>query len=265
MYFINLLFILLSLNVSAQALSVARYCAMGNTGIALQGLESLSANAAGLAALDQSAVALYYQGHYVANTRTQGLLMAIPTHIGTFGVYLNQYGISGVYVERTVGATYAISFGQRLYTALTLNYHQLRITNYDSKQTYSVDVGLQYRIQDNWWVGAKLANPGYAAYDDALYAVIPVQLSFGTSYRVHQGLLLTGDMERLLYRKKTDVRTGLEYQLASWIYFRGGLGFDEFSQFCGLGLRHRKMTFDLATIIHPQLGFAPQLFLAYAF
>jgi len=266
MRIIGLLLLLFSLNGSAQVFSVARYCGMGNTGVALQGLASLTANAAGLAVLTTPMAGVYYQEHALnTDIRTQGALIAVPSKLGVFGAHLSNYGIRRAYGELKAGITYAKDFGGHFFSALTVNYHQLRINNYGGSQTYSVDVGLQYRIRTNWIVGARLANPGYASYDYSVYAVIPVQFSLGTSYKLHDDLLLTSDLERVLYRKKTDFRTGLEYKPSQLISLRGGLGVNEFTQFCGFGLYYQKMILDLAAVIHPRLGVAPQLFLAYAF
>jgi len=239
---------------------------MGNTGTALQGLESLTSNAAGIVNITTPAAGVYYQEHFLnTDIGTKGFLVAVPSKLGVFGLHASNYGIGGTYSELKAGVSYAKAFGHHLYTALTVNYHQISVTNYGDSKAYSLDVGLQYRIDPNWLIGVLLANPGYAAYDYSVYAVIPVQLRLGTSYQLHDGLTLTADVERILYRQKTDVRTGLEYKPSAFVSFRGGIGFNEFTQFCGFGLLYKKMLLDIAAVIHPRLGVSPQLLLTYAF
>jgi len=268
MHFINLIFILICFSFSArgQIFSAARYCAMGNTGTALQGLESLTANAAGIAELSAPTVGVYYQQHFLSTSiRTQGALLALPTKWGVVGMNLMDYGIRQTYSELQARATYARHFGHRLYAALTVAYHQLHVHQYGTSRAYTVDVGLQYRIQPDWLVGVQLSNPAQAAYDYSLYAVIPVYLRIGTSYRLHQHLLVTADLEKVLYRKKNDARAGLEFQPNDWIRIQGGIGLNELTQFCGFGASYKHTIFQLTAVVHSRLGVSPQLFLAYAF
>ncbi|MEH6306601.1 hypothetical protein RYH73_13170 [Olivibacter sp. CPCC 100613] len=264
--FLNLFLLLTALNLSAQVYPAARYCAMGNTGNALQGVEGLTSNVAGISSLTEVRAGIYHQAHFFnADIRTQGLLLAIPTGLGVFGSQITNYGIKDAYGEFKANFSYAKRFGPQLSIGLAMNYHQLQLSAYGKSQSFSVDVGLQLQVKPTWTIGARFANPGYASYDYDTYAVIPVIIGLGTSYQVHTNLLVTADTEKILYRDKIDFRTGLEYKPISWMSFRGGIGLNEFSQFCGFGLVYNKMNLDLATVIHHRLGLSPQLLLAYAF
>lgn len=264
--FLNLFLVFTAINLSAQIYSAARYFAMGNTGNALQGIEGLTSNIAGMSAMSESKVGLYHQEHFLsADIRTQGLMLAIPTKLGVFGSHISNYGIKQAYSELKANVGYAKQFGKQLSIGLAINYHQLQLYTYGKNNTFSVDVGLQFRVTPSWLIGARVVNPGYASYDYSTYAVIPVIVGVGTSYQLHANLLVTADSEKVLYRNKMDFRTGLEYKPISWMSFRGGIGLNEFSQFCGLGFIYHKMVLDIATVVHHRLGLSPQLFLAYVF
>uniref|UniRef100_F4C1Y0 Outer membrane protein beta-barrel domain-containing protein n=1 Tax=Sphingobacterium sp. (strain 21) TaxID=743722 RepID=F4C1Y0_SPHS2 len=264
--FLNLILLLTAINLSAQVYPAARYCAMGGTGNALQGVEGLTSNVAGIGSMTASRAGIYHQEHFLnTDIRTQGLLLAVPTKLGVFGSHISNYGIKDAYSELKANLSYAKRFGPQLSIGLALNYHQLQLREYGKNQAFSADVGLQFQVKPFWVIGARVANPGYASYNYSAYSVIPVIIGVGTSYQFHPNLLITADSEKVLYRDKVDFRTGLEYKPISWMSFRGGIGLNEFSQFCGFGFVYHKMILDLATVIHHRLGLSPQLLLAYAF
>lgn len=263
---INLLLLFFSLHVSAQVSPVARYHAMGNTGTALQGLESLTSNNAGIAGLSTATAGAYFQTHTQYRAiRNIGLLVAIPSSLGTLGLQVSRYGMQDIYRETKAGLSYAKSFGHHLFASIRANYQELHLAHDGKGTAYSFDVGLQYQIRQKWWLGAYVTNPLSAAYNYATYAVIPIEMRLGASYHLHTGLTLTADIEKVLYKQKTDLRTGIEYKPNAWLCLRGGMSASDFTQFCGVGLSYRKVILDMAATVHTHLGLSPQILLAYAF
>lgn len=250
----------------AQVNSSARFSGMGNTGAALGGHDALTNNQAGIVDVERITAALYHQEHFFStDVSTDGLIAVIPSRLTHVGLHLRNYGIPSVYSDLKAGFSMAKAFGPQLALALTLNYHQLQINQYGSSRTVSGEVGLQYRVNGLWALGAHLANPGNAAFSREANAPVPAHLRLGSSLRFSSKLLFTTDFEQQLHYSRFNVRIGLEYLPLNWISLRSGLQLHELKHFCGFGLLLNQIQLDMSAVIHPHLGIAPQIALAYAF
>lgn len=259
-----LILLLISYESIAQTHLGPRYQAMGYTGTALQGIYSLTANPAGLTGMEHPTANVSYQHHFLTtDITTQTALLGVPTRLGMFGLALNRYGLQGAYDESKAGFAYAKSFGPRFSAAMFLNYHQLRIPNYGSNHTFSMDMGLQYQAADYLHVGVHYANVGNTAYDNDAYGVIPSFIRIGASYRLDK-VVIASDAA---YQSNglLDGHFGVEYGLVETLYLRGGLSFNPMQQYAGFGVVWRNLVFDAAATIHPRLGTSPQIGVCYAF
>lgn len=251
--------------VCAQTVTGGRFLAMGNTGAALEGVYSLNVNQAGISGLQRPTVALLYQNHFFnTDIHTQAAMLGVPTRLGVFGVAANRYALTGAYTETRVGFVYGRRFGKDFAVALGFNYHQLRIPNYGGSVAMSVDIGLQYRVTQQMIVGVHYANLGDLGYDTDAFSIVPSVVRGGATYDFADVVSISADMVYHL-DDRLDTRVGLEYRLAEWFCFRGGISLNPMQQYVGFGVQRDQIMVDLTAAFHGRLGMSPQISVAYAF
>lgn len=249
----------------AQHTAGGRYLAMGNTGAALQGIHSLTANQAGLTGLQRPVAGILYQHHFFdTDLNSQAIMLAVPTRLGVFGLLADRYALSGAFSETKAGFSYGRLFGRHLAVAMAFNYHQLRIPNYGGSQAFSVDVGVQYRVSPRFRAGLHYANPGKLGYGADAFSVVPSILRGGVAYDFADVVSVSADIANF-FDDRLDPRLGLEYRLVPWLCFRGGLSFEPMKQYAGFGVEWEQLVFDFSASFHARLGMSPQFALAYAF
>ncbi|SEM15456.1 hypothetical protein SAMN05216436_10276 [bacterium A37T11] len=251
--------------VYAQQNPAAGFAAIGNTGTALKGINSLSSNQSGIASLRSAAIAITYEQMYLnTDIRYQSAFAAIPGQFGIIGLLVCSYGIRNAYTDLKAGLTYAKNFGPMLRMSLTGNFHQLNIVNYGSSKAFSADFGIQYQLTDNWNAGFHAANIGELSYQENVYGIIPSHYRFGTSYIMSQQVTVSADVK---WQKLAgvDMLGGLEYRPIRWLNFRGGLSAHTFKEYVGFGINFQQFTMDYAAAVHSRLGLSSQMELAYGF
>ena len=93
----------------------ARFAGMGNAGLTLVDLWSVSANQAGLAGLEHPVAGAYYQQHWLSSDLAmQGLAFAMPLGKGCIAVNGGSFGSTGLFAQQRYGLAYAMRLGQRL-------------------------------------------------------------------------------------------------------------------------------------------------------
>jgi hypothetical protein len=176
----------------------------------------------------------------------------------------NRYGISE-YNEIKAGLALARKFGENLSIGLKANLHQIKITNYGSTSTFSVDVGANYLMNKQISIGLYVNNPSVQKYKTGnINAPIPTAIHLGGTYTPSGKVILAATVTKALDRK-VDVAIGLDYRFYEMLSLRGGLNAKPFKQFFGAGLNYQKMILDIAVENHSQLGYTPQIGLSYAF
>ncbi len=255
---------LFSFHVKAQVNPGSRFMAMAKTGVALQDIWSLQQNQAGLAGLQKPCIAIAYEQRFAGQELSaQSALFALPYKQHVVGFRFQRYGFSA-YSEQQAGFALARKFGNTLNIALNFNYHQLKITNYGSAKTFSVEAGLQYRASDKLWLGTHVANPNRSEYSKGVDAAIPVIVEFGASYIFSDKVIIATALEKIL-NSNTDFKIGAEYGLLELLYLRGGVSVNPFKQYAGFGLNYQQFKLDMAASSHPVLGYSPQLSISYEF
>lgn len=262
--FFTLIFSLISLSVSAQLSSGARIVAMANAGVALQDVWSLTENQAGIAELKGPIVSAgYEQRFFDKDLNSQSLVFVLPIAKSVFGATFQKYGISS-FNEQKVGLTYAKHYGTNLNLAVNLNFHHLNISSYGSANTFSTEVGMQYKLSKTLLLGAHIANPNRSNYNKDVNVSIPVSMQLGFAYLISDEVLLVNTFIKTL-GYATDFKVGGEYKVIRWLSLRGGVSMNPFKQFAGVGFNYQHISVDIATTSHTILGYTPQLAMSYAF
>lgn len=259
-----IILLLISYESLAQTYVGPSYQAMGQTGTALQGIYSLTANPAGLSGLDRIAISVGYQHHFLTTEiTTQAALLGVPTRLGTWGVMARRYGLSGAYHDTRAGFAFARRFGPHLSAGLSASCHQLYIPNYLSVSSLSVDVGVQYHFEEGGTIGLQYTNVGNVHYGAGLHVTVPSFVKAGASYSL-AAVILTADA---VYRLENDFggHLGIAYRIVDILCLRGGLSVNPLQQHAGFGLLWERVMFDAASTFHPRLGVSPQIGIGYAF
>ncbi len=257
-----LILLLISYESLAQTYVGPNHQAMGFTGVALQGIYSLTANPAGLVGMERPTVSLNYQYHFLStDITTQSALAALPTRLGVFGITALRYGLKGAYDEGKLGFTFARSLGPQFAMGMSLAYHQLYVPNYLSVSSLSVDLGVQYRLEQGMVIGFQYTNIGRADYGQDLYGTIPTAIRLGASCPLSTVLVSADVSYGFAYRLNGHV--GIEYNVGERLYLRGGLSANPLQQHVGFGIHWDHFRFDVATTFHPRLGTSPQIGLSY--
>ncbi|WP_411274991.1 hypothetical protein [Daejeonella sp.] len=241
-----------------------RLAAMGSGGTAVSDIWSLQQNPAGIAELRKPKMAVAFERRFLdAEVSTQNAVFAFPFRNNVLGVSLERYGFSE-FNEQKVGLCYAKRFGNTFSMAIGLKYYLLNITEYGSAKAFTVEVGFQLKVTDDFTIASHIANPNQSQYNNLKTSILPAKLSFGGSFKVSDRLLMTADIMKLL-KYPPDFMTGIEYNIIPWFSLRGGVSVNPFKQYAGFGISYNKMQVDISVASHPSLGYSPQIGLGYEF
>ena len=263
-----LYYLLIFLSVShvyAQNNLGPRLSAMADNGVAVVDLWSLQANPAGIAFLDHSAISLNYIRHLLSTEiSSQGVVGVLAFGRDYLGASFQRYGFSA-YNEGKVSFTYSKRSGEDFSLALNANYHQLQITSYGSAKSFSIDVGIFYRLNKSFSIGAFTNNPSRQKFNtDFVAAKIPTSFNIGGSYHATDKVLIATTVSKFL-DQSIDFKLGMEYNVFDLLSIRGGLSAKPFKQHFGFGLNYKNFVMDMATTYDVNLGYAPQVAIGYAF
>lgn len=241
-----------------------RITALANAGVAMQDVWSAHSNQAGLAGLESTQISMAYENRFgVKDLSTKSAVFALPFKNYVVATSFTSYGVES-YAETKTGLSLAKSFGNKLHLSINGNFHQIKITNYGNANSFSVEVGVQYKVMPNLWLASHIANPNQSKFEESTDQIIPAHLQFGVKYIFSKQLMICGEIEKIL-DGNTDFKTGLEYEILDFFSLRGGFSVNSFKQYAGFGLNYQKIELDFAISSHPVLGFSPQISLGYEF
>lgn len=242
-----------------------RATAMGNASVALTGVWANNANAAGIAAVVTPTFAVGYENKFTIKDLSSKTVVGVAPLKNHYklGASFQSYG-NPTYSINKSGLSLAKAFGKNLYTAITLNYHQINIENYGNSRSFSVEAGMQLEALPNFWIGAHVANPNQSKFADNSEQLIPAHLKFGVAFVMSNKLLISTEFEKVL-DAQMDFKVGLEYKIVEFLALRGGISANTFKQYGGFGLNYQKFNLDFSVSSHPILGYSPQIAIGYAF
>lgn len=251
--------------VCAQNMLGPKMTAMGNNGAAITHVWSITANIAGITAVQSPSLALNYANYFFDKQLSrQAIALIIPIQHNYLGIGFQRYGITE-YHEIKAGFAYAKKFGNSLSIGIKANYHQLKISNYGNTSGLSVDVGILYQLNQQLVIGLYFNNPAQQKYNNATIAIdIPNAFHIGATYLANNKVLLATTISKSSHTA-LDVALGIDYQIIPLASLRGGLSLKPFKHYAGVGLNFKKLSIDVAFESDPYLSYSPQISLAYAF
>ncbi len=226
--------------------------AMGGTGTAGSGIETLWTNPAGLPGVEKiGATAFIEQRFALSELRDIYAGAVLPSKVGTFGLRATTFGFD-TYREQQFALSYGRLLAENFSIGGSLIAQSISIEGYGSKVVATFDLGLQARL-------SKFLAVGFRAYSPFRPEVVPGEplpgsLTLGLAYTPNQKVLILADVEKDL-EYDARVRVGLEYQPVEPLYLRFGItsGPAEISLGIGYSLADA-VRFDFSARYHETLG-----------
>ncbi len=247
----------------------ARAAALGNAAVTYKDIWASFHNQAGLAFLKVPTVGISHERKFaLSELSTNSAAFALPTkESGTFALSVSYFGYK-LYNEQKIGLAYAKSFGDKVSAGIQFDYLGTSIAEgYGSKSAFTVEAGIQAMLLKNLWLGAHIYNPTKAKladYPDPSGEKIPSLISLGLNYsfsdKVNIGLETEKDMDA-----DATIKAGIEYHPVKQFFLRGGISTDPLLSSFGFGLELQNFVIDVAASYHQDLGFSPNISLAYSF
>ncbi len=240
-----------------------RSAGLGHTSVTLSDVWSTHHNQAGLGWLTNPEMGVFYQNRFLIKEMSyMGGAFALPTNSGTFGLSYSNFGYS-LYGESKTGLAYGMKFSDRVAGGIQVNYHSIRLgNNYGSRNTASVELGLQSKITQQLSIGCHVFNPTQSKLDDYNDERIPTIIRLGLNYAFSDKVFLAIETEKDIDFNPV-FRAGIEYKANDKIYFRGGIGTNPTLAAFGVGINHQSFKIDIASTYHQVLGFTPEISLNY--
>ncbi len=254
----------ISISGTAQTFSVtgARQNAMGGTSLTVNDVFSAANNQAGLAFIEDMQAGIFTERKFLLSGLNHFTgVFALPTSSGTFGLTIDYFGYSK-FNEKKAGIAYGRKVGENFSAGIQLDYVQLSIPEYGNKNIFTFEVGMQYKIMEELMVGAHIFNPLRWTTTEFTDEKYPTLLSLGIAYNPSEKVLLILETEKDI-DNPLRFRTGLEYKLVEKLHLRGGYSTYPSMYSFGIGINLNALKIDVASTVHPVLGFSPQLGIIY--
>ncbi len=240
----------------------ARSHALGGIGAALQEIESVYANPAGLAGIRGTAVHMGSSQSFGLGPLTQvsaGIARQIGRHHAVFA-RAGQFGFEA-FNERLISAGYAMRFADRISGAARFDLYQISIENYGSAMVPGFLIGVQFRLGSTVTLGTTVRNPVRIATHDALE--MPSVLTLGLAYQPSDAVAVFAEVEKDI-DFPPRMRLAVEYQVAEPLVLRAGAAGNPGTFHAGFGLRVRPaLRIDIAASYHTYLGVTPAVSIIY--
>jgi hypothetical protein len=270
-YFFFILILLVTGNNSLfgqDILSVegARNAGMGSCSVAVSGFWNINSNQAGMAQVQKFSAGINYEERFgMSQLSTKSIAVLYPAGFGVVGVSMDYFGYS-LYHESKFGLAYAKNITPRLRGGLKLDFFQTAYgDNYGSDNLVTFEIGAQYDISNNLTFGADVFNPVPKSGASEIYFKLPFIYRVGLAYRFSKNLLVTAEVQKNSDLSFFEVRAGVEYAIQNRYFFRVGLGSRQEIFTTGFGYKWKRLSFDLAAVVHQTLGISPQVSLIYSF
>ncbi len=195
-----------------------------------------------------------YENKYLTKELSNKTISAIfPTKYFNITASFNHFGYS-VYNEMLMGVGFSRNFGRwrlgievdamMVYVSPTENY----------ACTLTGQIGAQVDVSESVTLGFSLFNPVFSSIESTAPLHLPVRLSAGVNYRMH-------DKVKWLVQVDADIRntvfwrTGFEYRpFEEFVVRAGAWGSDFIRPSIGLGMDMKGFMFDLNCEVDPRIG-----------
>jgi hypothetical protein len=225
---------------------------------------SFVGNQAALAQVKVGGVGIYSERRFLlADNSVYGLVAAIPTSKGNFGIQINYAGFAN-FNEQKAGLAYARSLGSKLDIGVQFNYYAYKIPAYTNASTVNFEAGAIFHISDKLNVGAHVYNPVAAKLGKASDEKLASAYKIGLGYDASDNFYISSEIIKE-ESQPINVTSSVQYHFKKQFFARAGFRSDNSTGFAGVGFLYKKLRLDIASSFHPQLGISPGLLLIYNF
>lgn len=244
--------------------SGAKGAAMANTSVTFQDVFALTKNQAGIAFLSETSIGLLGEQRFLNNDiRHVGLVAAMPSSFGSFGILIQSFGFDA-YNEQKIGLAYGRKLAKNFAVGIQFDYLNTRISEYGNQGTITFEGGIQAEILENFWLGASVFNPIRTQEQDSIGIVNTTKFNFGLSYMFSKKILIAAEVEKD-FEYATAVKVGLDYRIIEPVSLRLGIGTAPTLNSFGIGIHLKQFRLDFAANYHQILGFTPTFSMNYNF
>ena len=245
----------------------ARSAAMGNASVMHKDLWGVYNNQAGIDNIKDVTIGAYFNNPYmIEELSVQAVALAFPLNTGVIATDFMYYGYTG-FNEMRVGLAYGMGLTKHLSAGIQINYFNIRNMSheYRNRGTPAGEAGLQYRLFQNFIIGAYVFNPTRANFSDSNVERLPTKFRLGASYTFSNRFLLAVEgMTDMTY--DPVFKAGAEYFIIDKIYLRTGVKTQNPTEISfGLGFRYQGIKADIAFSEHPRLDYSTHIGLNYRF
>jgi len=257
-YFIPLFLIFTGFSFG-QNLPGARQSALSNSDVALSDdVFAIFNNPAGSAQFNWREVGLYYSPSPFGISALANAFAAYHEPIGTGALSAGfmTYGFE-LYKETKIAVSYAYNYNNKFFAGITGVYHNLKIANYGSGNTFSFNFGGLAYLTKQLRIGFSILNFSRSSYGREDNQ-IPVIFNLGLSYSFTNNFIVNTAIEKDL-DYSAAIHFGLEYLIINYISIRLGFSNVPNTLSGGIGINYSRFQIDYSVFTHQELGLTHQV------
>ncbi len=236
----------------------ARSAGLAHSIVALQGIEGLFHNQAGIGFEKQPAALLLYESKFMLKElalMSAGLV--IPARIVNFGISFSQFG-SGIYNDTKIGLALTRTFGENVSAAVQFSYFSEKIHEINEPiSAFTVETGFMVKLSEKVTGGIHLFNPVKSPINTPWGKIaMPFRFRVGEVWYITHQLLWSCEVEKE-GSMPWLIKSGIEFKPLPRVSFRAGVIGRPFQPTAGAGFHFCHFCFDIGFSYHGNLGFAP--------
>lgn len=241
----------------------ARSAGMAHSNSSLADEWSLFNNVGGISGIENTTVLFGYNMLTdIEGFNQVGAGFSHPLKIGVIGASVLFFG-DKLYNEQQA----SLSIGNKIgfvRLGLRANYNQLRIDQYGSAATVSLDFGGIVEIIPKLNIGTYISNFTLSSVKTDHPNQLPVVMKLGISYKPADKIILNVDLVKDI-EFDPEIRSALEYKIIEKLALRTGIQTDPFQYFFGLGFRIGKFQLDYAFAEQEHVGYSHNTSISFRF
>ena len=260
------IFILLCVNAEGQEVfrAPARFKAVGNASVSLQSPLAVWSNPAGIALAKLTSVGLNYESRFLLDElQTASAFLVIPIAKTNFGFSFSQFGYQA-YRENKWSAAVSKQLADRLLVGVQFHHYRLYLAENDQRaRVLLVDLGLQFQLSEDFWLGAQLFNPSEVSLQHlAMSYDFPLIWRVGVHRVFEKTVLFTIEMKQW-EKQAVGFCAGMEIHLKDQFQLRLGADSRQRQFAMGIGYSLQHFQTDLTFSYHQVLGYTPSFSIYY--
>lgn len=250
------LFALINPLIHSQNFFSARNTGMGSITTTSCDVWSVNNNQASLAYLQNIAIGLNYNNHFLLKElSTKNLSMVAPFAFASLGFTVSNFGYSGFSLTQT-----SMACGKKIYKNLAAGVRIGLVNVSQGKEYGSVNMllfstGILYKINNRTELGIIMNNPFYKTSAEKIFDNYQVSYKLGIKQHLSDKVCLLFQSDK--YNSgPVKLKIGAEFNNNKFI-FNCGISTSPYEYSFGIGLFYRNLLLFLANEYNQYLGFSP--------